>query len=846
MKFVYTLLLSIITVAASAQQVNVKGRVLDKETGDGEVGAIVQFIDPSANKAIAFTSADENGAFAQKLKGGKEYRILISNLGRKNIEKAFQLGQTELDLGDFLIENDATELNAASVTAQKLLVKMEVDKMTYNVSEDTDSKSATVLDMLRKVPMVTVDAQDNITVNGSSSFLVTVDGKPNQMLTKNASTVFKMMPASAIKNIEVITNPGVKYDAEGVGGVLNLTTEQGAAGGGSAVADGQFGSLSLNTGTHNSNVGGMLTMQRGKFSFSVNANIGKNHGQKMKMDNDISIETIQSSFGTAEYRSKTHTESKQTGTFGWGDFQASYEPDSLNLVSVNAGGFFYNGNSDSETEFSQGSYNPLNPTHNPTYQSYTMNHLYDRTNKDKNYFGNYNVGADWQHKFANAPGKTFTLSYKGSFNPGKNKNTGIFDPESQMNQSRKIDGKTNSSEHTFQADFTTALGKNSGNLSTGLKFIYRNNTSVEDLFLRSTGAGDFILDDASSTDYEYINKIGAAYAEYSNNFGQFGIKAGGRYEYTWQDVIYKKGQGNDFSVDYGSFVPMASLQYNLGMTQNIGLSYNVRISRPGISYLNPFVNTSDPTHISYGNPALDVAKSHNISLVYNFFSPIVMMSATLGHTISNDGISEYTFTDNNVLNTTYGNILKSNATRLNLFANLNLGKTSRIYANAGLSYNNDRSAELDYSKKYWTWNLYAGAQQTVFWDLRLSENLFMTPKHYTLQGWTSGVKGLAVGVTKTFLDDRLSIGINGVTHLGTGRYMKFEIHNEGRGYSSNTTVNVPIRQITVNFSWFFGKSSSARVKKASRTIQNDDVMEKASGDAASQAAGGVTGNGTGR
>lgn len=94
--------------------------------------------------------------------------------------------------------------------------------MTYDVQSDNDVKTNTVLDMLRKVPMVTVDGQDNITVNGQGSFKVYVDGKPNVMFSSNPSQIFKAMPASAVKSIEVVTNPGAKYDAEGVGGVLNI------------------------------------------------------------------------------------------------------------------------------------------------------------------------------------------------------------------------------------------------------------------------------------------------------------------------------------------------------------------------------------------------------------------------------------------------------------------------------------------------------------------------------------------------------------------------------------------------------------------------------------------------
>ncbi len=813
MKKLLTLfLIAAAAISATAQSFNVTGKVLDAETKEGEIGAILQFFTTGTEKPIAFTSASDDGSFAIKLKGGKEYRILASNLGRKSVEKTFKIEKADVDLGEILMENDANQLAAASVTAQKTLVKMEVDKMTYNVSEDVDSKSSTVLDMLRKVPMVTVDAQDNITVNGSSNFLVTVDGKPNQMLTKNASMVFKMMPAAAVKNIEVITNPGVKYDAEGVGGVLNLVTEAGSNGGGSgsSVTEGTYGTLSLNAGNKQSTLGAMVTAQKGKVSFSADVNVGYSYGYKNSLD-------IINKYGTTT--ETTTGKNNQKGKYGLASIQLSYEPDSLNLLSFNADGYsiWQNVKNNTAIDIAMGG---------ASVDSYKNN------SKTKTTIGSWDLGFDWQHRFANAPGRTLTMSYRGSLNPNKTKNDNIFTPETVLRPSRKIDGDTDSEDHTFQADFTTKLGKTAGSLSTGVKFIYRNNSSAQDLFLRSSGTGAFVIDEASSIDYHYTNKIGAAYAEYSNTLGKFGIKLGGRYEHTWQDITYKKGNGNDYSTKYGTFVPTASIQYNIAPTRNIGISYNVRISRPGITYLNPFVDVSNPTHYTYGNPDLDVAKSHNFSLVYNFYSPFLMVSSTLSHSLAHSGISEYTFTEDDIMKTTYGNILKSNSTRLNLFANVNLGRSSRIYVNGSVSYNYLRSKELDYSNKYWSYNLMLGAQQTIFWDLRLSENLIMTPKTYTLQGWTSGVKVGVISVTKTFLNDRLSVSVAGVSHLGTGKDMKYKMVSEGRGFSSYTNVKVPVRQAMLSVSWSFGKSG-IKVKKADRTIQNDDVMEKKENGAAS-------------
>ncbi len=799
--------------AVSAQkttgQTKITGRVIDSETAQGEPGAIIQFFADGDEKPFAFTSTDTEGNFNQLLPEGKTYKVSISNLGRKTIEKTFEATPGKaVDLGELLIEDDKNELAAAAVVAQRPLVKMEVDKMTYNVEDDADSKSYTVLDMLRKVPMVTVDAQDNISVNGSSSFLVTVDGKPNQMLTANASKVFKMMPAATVKRIEVVTNPGVKYDAEGVGGVLNLVTNVAATGGTSA-ADGHYGSVNLSAGTRNSNIGAMITAQKGKFSFSLNGNVGRQNNGKMSSE----ISTTEKKIPPLSLVSLTKGTGKSKTPFAWGDLSLSYEPDTLNLFSVNASAMYFSQNNTSLSKSFYGFVNYLQLD-------------YSRDNESKDKMGDYNVGADWQHKFADAPEKTFTVSYRGGFNPNTLYDKSLITTVgvgSPVQSGMLTDGKTNSDSHTLQADYTTPWGP--GSFSTGLKFTYRKNKSVQNLTIGQNGSMEFSPE--GSTDYLYTNKIGAAYAEYGLNSGKFGLKAGGRYEYTWQDIEYRNVQGQDFSTKYGFFIPTASVQYNINMSQNIGLRYNVRISRPGISYLNPYVNMSDPSHTYFGNPDLDVSKNHGLSLVYNYYNPVVMLNATLSQNFTRDGISEYTYFDD-VLVTTYGNILKSRNTNFSLFANLNLGRATRIYFNASLGYDDLRSSKLEIATSHWNSNLFAGAQQTIFWDLRLSENLILSPRQYNLQGWNSGFKVGVLSISKSFLDDKLTFTLTGVTPINGKKHIDFKMVSESKTYSTSTAIKIPLQQAMFSVAWNFGKAGSASVKKANRTVQNDDIMEKPS------------------
>ena len=121
-----------------------------------------------------------------------------------------------MDLGILYMHDDSKQLGEVTVTAQKKLVKVELDKLTYSLDEDPEAQTSNTLDMLRKVPMITVDGNDEIQLQGSTNFKIYVNGKPSNMMNNNPADVLKSMPANSVKDIEVITDPGAKYDAEGV------------------------------------------------------------------------------------------------------------------------------------------------------------------------------------------------------------------------------------------------------------------------------------------------------------------------------------------------------------------------------------------------------------------------------------------------------------------------------------------------------------------------------------------------------------------------------------------------------------------------------------------------------
>ena len=794
----FTLVLFACT-AALAQRTVVSGTVLDSLTREGEPAAILQFFKASdLEKPVAFTTTDTDGAFSQVLTGKGEYQLLFSNMGRKSLTRRFTLdGTPTLDLGIILVQDDVQVLQAGGVTALRPLVKMDVDKMTYDVANDVDAKASTVLDMLRKVPMVTVDGQDNITVNGSSSFQVYVDGKPNQMISANPSVVFKMMPASAVKDISVVTNPGVRYDAEGVGGVLQITTNREATGG-QSVADGAYGTVTGMASTRGYGGGLYYSQQKGKFAvnFNGNAMYNNNPGTVTDLERTGSGITM-----------KSHSEGGMKIPLVMGNLGMSYEIDSLNLVSATAGimrmGMTNDGTGSTEMLFG------------------TEGFRYSTDTYTKSRNNSITASADYQHLWADVPSRSFILSYQFSTSPSTSDSKNLFgtvaNPLLNLTD-RRTDGKTGSTDHTVQADFTSPLD-GIGTISTGAKFISRHNSSDQQQYLWN--GTDWDYNTLGSTQYDFYNRIAAAYTELSVNLGNFGIKGGVRYEHTWQN--YRENGGQTFRTNYGSLVPTASVQLNLGMTSNIGLSYNLRISRPGITYLNPSRDTSDPTALSYGNPDLDVEKNHNVSLVYNYFSSKVMLNLTGRWNHTGNGISSYSFYQDNILNTTYDNIIASTTTGLNAFLMWNAGSKTRIILNGGVDYADLRSDVLGQSNNGWSYNALLGFQQNLPWDLRFSANGILMSKSYNLQGWSTGISIGTVGLTKTFLNDRLSISVNAVSQLSKDD-LTIKAFTQTKDFTMDMASTIPMRQLSVSVSWTFGKQGNYGVKKARRTITNDEVI----------------------
>lgn len=704
------------------------------------------------------------------------------------------------------------ELQGVEIVKQKALVKSDIDKITYNIEDDPDSKSNSTLEMLRKVPMVTVDGEDKIQVNGSSSFKIYVNSKPNQMMSNNPSEVLKSMPASSIKRIEVITNPGPKYDAEGVGGILNIITH-------SKSIEGYTATFNANAGNQGLGGGVYTTVKSGKLTVSANMDYSyydrptSYSGSTRKTIGNI---TESSSNIESEGTSKYHGDSK------YGSIEASYEIDSLRLIT--AAFDLYGGSSTSNGESWVLATSPL--TGNQLYSYNTLRH-------SKSKYAYVDGGIDYQRTFKTEE-KLFTLSYRiGSEPDASDSQTDYADLRAadgwekfiERLKRQRDDGSENTVEHTFQVDYTTPFAKHH-TIETGLKYILRNNTSEDDRYEMD------VMDYEHSSHYKHRNDILAAYLGYGLKIKKLSGRLGLRYEHTLQDVEYKLGPGTDFSQHFNDLVPSASLGLKLGQTTNLRLGYNMRIYRPSIWYLNPYLDDSTPTNINQGNPNLDSEKSHNISFTFSKFTPKFNINLTTQYTFTNNSIENVVKmmrdtdipglknpTGMDVLYTSYENIGRSQSFNLNAYVNWNASKNTRVYVNSRLRYT-DMNDGGTLSNSGWAAFAYGGAQQTLPKDWNISLNFYAYTPSIMLQGRGSSYSNYTLSIRKSWMKKRLNLTLSASNFLK--KYKTFDYQTTDTYFEAANWSKSVAQRFAVTVSYRIGELK-ASVRKAERSISNDDV-----------------------
>ncbi len=797
---VFCLLNLSFTVHASLPpvKVQVKGIVVDSGSGAPIPYATISVMSMKGIVKKAPGSAD--GKFDLSLDSIGKCIVLVQAMGYSMTKKDLILDgkNTKIDLGTLKLVLKPEKLSEVTVTAEKPLVRTEVDKIVYSIETDPESKTATALEMLRKVPMVTVDGEDNIQVKGSSSFKVLLNGKSSTMMTQNAKDVLRSLPASTIKDIEVITNPSSKYEAEGTGGIINIITVK-------KQIDGFMGRVNAGTDTKGGYNGGLyMASKKKKLGFSLNYSF--NEFIQPKNESFTNGENLLSTTNRyTESEGKTGYKGNYSSIMGEG----SYEIDSLNLLSLTFWGYdsYYRMNGDN---FSR----DFDVNNNLTR---SFNNFLHTTGSGGNFSGNI----DYQRSYKK-PDKTFTVSYKLDRMPRKTTNQnnleGILNYPSYLQRSGN-DAK--GQEHTFQLDYYDPLTKKH-QVESGVKYILRQNTSLSDISRFDDLQNEWIRDETRDNDLDYDQHIIGAYGGYVLKLKKFSLKSGLRAEATINDGTFKSKTDTSFTNKMFNLVPYITLSQNLKKGQNIKLSYTQRLSRPSIYYLNPYVNDADPLNISFGNPDLDAEVSHTFDFSYGKFDKKYSINASANAAFTNNTIQQIsTINATGVKTTTYQNIGKNQRYGTYIYGLWRPDKKTNLTVNINSSYvflesNDSRNLKnegLNYS-------IFSNLRYTIWKNGNLSVYGSYNAPRIMLQGKSGKYWFTGLNLSQEMFKKKLTASVSVMDPLR--RRMKYENHQSDPTFTRDMVSYYYQRMARFNLSWRFGQMKD-QIKKAKRSIKNEDL-----------------------
>jgi hypothetical protein len=795
--------LSLLSNNYTPSDFEIKGVITDSVSGDGISYVTISI--QNENGVIKRLASDASGKFSFSLDTVGTYDVIFHSIGYQLHVKKITLKEAtqKVDLGTIPLKNSVEQIGEVTVAVQKPLIRTEPDKIVYSLETDPESKTSNVLEMLRKVPLLSVDGEDNIQMKGSSNFKILIDGKSSTMVSQNPKEVLRSLPASSVKDIEVITDPSSKYEAEGTAGIINIITNknqiEGFLGRGSASIDSRGG---YNGGVY-------ATSKINKLGFSLNYSYNKYLQPKSES------ESYRENY-LSETNRYTETEgyNKSTGKYNFLMGEASYEIDTLNLISMSF--FGYSG------DFSSPGYSITNDYDTGRNLTRQFANIINSSNG----FGSLSGNIDYQRTF-DKPDKTFTVSYRLDNSPQnteyENTITGLLDyPSYRQKTSNDAVGR----EHTFQLDYYDPLTK-VHQIETGIKYILRQNKSNSDIFRFNEDMDEWERDLDRINDLDYDQHIIGIYGGYVLKLKKINIKTGVRAEITKNDGVFTSTNDTTFTNRLFNLIPYITLSKNLKNGQNIKLSYTQRLSRPGIWYLNPFYDDSDPLNVRYGNPKLDAEIRHTFNFTYGKFTPKFNFNLNVSSAFENNTITSITrLQPDGVSVTTYENIGKYQDYSAYLYGMIKLGKNLSLNTNLGGYYTIlESNGGQNLSNEGFRYRGTLSMRYNVWTDGTFSMYGGMYSPSIMLQGQSSTYSYSSVAFSQAFFDKKLRINVS-VSDPFREKMVFSSTLEDDTFYRKSKSYRYN-RMFRVYVSYQIGQMKE-QIQKARRSIKNDDL--KSGGD----------------
>jgi outer membrane receptor protein involved in Fe transport len=771
------------TVASNSIPVDsdsgIKGKVLDKTTRGGlEYATVMVYSLPDSAFIIGVISG-KDGQFEMKLKPGKYY-VTIQFLGYTTLTKSnIQIVKEKsmLDLGQLLIEPDMTLLGEVEVVAEKTTMEMTLDKKVFNIGKDISSTAGNAIEVLENIPSVTVDIDGNVSLRGDEGVRVLIDGKVSGMAGINSRDALRSLQADMIDKIEVVTNPSVRYDAEGSSGIINIVLKKDRR-------QGFNGSIDANLGYPWQYGIGLNTNYRIK-KFNFFTNYSYNHRERIGSGTNYKEIYNEGTWVTDQTSERLRTENSHTIRFGTEYFFT--ETTSL------SGSFMYRTSKENaKVTIDYLDYNPSSELINHSQR------IDDQTEKDPNLEYALNFKKQFKKKDQQL---TASLQY---FNNTETENSDIsqlyFDPNPQAKSSayQKSISEQKEPNLQFQADYVHPF-RRMARFETGVKLSTRSIDNYYEVSEKDS-TGNYNILENYTNHFFYDETIYAAYALFGDDRGRISYQFGLRSELEQIDTkLTETGEtGERKNLD---FFPSAHFTFKATENDHMQISYSRRIRRPDFMQLNPFHSFADNRNIFTGNPDLKPVFTDAYELGYirfwktgnfNFNTYYRASKDMFQRTESIDSLGiTYIKPQNFAKSDAYGFELIGTYTGLkwlNLNANLNFFRNILDGDLDGINYHTD-----DYS---WTGRINSRFTIQKGLDFQLSANYQSASD--TPQGKRLAMFTADCGLSKDVLKGKGTFTLNVRDIFGTRRHA-FESY--GDNFYSRTEAHWGSTVVTLNFNY---------------------------------------------
>lgn len=790
------------------------------QSSDGKLNAVVVGQDggPFAGASISLlrnpggillkgTVSKENGGVEFLGVSEGKYTMQVSAVGYTTYSSSeITLKKSEiLSLDTIRLVPVSKVLNEAQVVGKKPLIESQIDKIVLNVENSILATGNNALELLQKVPGVTLDNK-KINLRGKSNVIIMIDGKPTYLSADEVSRLLENTASNSITSIEVLTNPPAKYDAAGNAGIINIKTKKNT----------QFGSnvslnLNLGQGKYTKGDGGFLVNHRNSW-----ANIFASYNYNNSLGfNDLTIDrSVSDSMGTTYFNSDSYSK------FRYRAHNFKFAAD-FNLGEQQVLGFVVNGNVSSGNSTRQGD-NLI------ASQKGKLDSLVQGSNFSD--FAYHYLAYNLNYK------KTFDtlgteLTANADYSYSKNHDNSMMknrflDPnwvEFKAPNVFRNDMLSNTKILVFKTDFIHPFDKTT-KFEAGLKYS-RVKTDNNLVYEDQNTAGEFVPNEDQSNQFLYNENIAAAYLTLNKSFGKFSVQTGLRVENT-SSLGNSVTLGQQTKRNYTDFFPTVFIQQQINDNHKLGLSYSRRIDRPDYGALNPFIYYLDQYTYQYGNPYLNPQYTNSYELNYTFKERYLL---SLGYKRTNDAITQ---------------VIESNS-ETKAIAQTDRNLTYFDYYNMNINipvkvlkwWTTSNNVSAFYSK--YNFDERSGAQRQLEklsfqvssnHDIRIGEttNLELTANYFSpaVYGVFSfkSYYGVDLGAGKTFFDKKLNVKLAVNDILNTRGQRRLSSVQENGYYRIRNGYDS--RVIRLSLSYRFGNSNIKSVDKRAGNNDEDNRLKK--------------------